>query len=83
MKDIIFQKLNNYFSPKRLEVINESHKHASHKQSPRNGNSHFVVKIKSDKLSNLSRLEGQRQIYKILENELKKEVHSLSIKIIY
>ena len=82
MKEQIFQKLNNFYSPTKLEVINESYKHASHEQSPQNGNSHFLIKIKSEKLSKLTRLEGQREIYTLLKEEMNNGVHSISIRII-
>ena len=78
----IFKKLSDYFSPTHLEVINESHKHQGHSGSPNTGNSHFSVVIKSKKLSNVSKLTGQRMIYRVLGEEMKKNIHALSIKII-
>mgnify|MGYP001464544848 CR=1 FL=1 len=83
MKSKIYHKLNIFFSPSFLEIKNESHQHAEHDQSPKNGNSHFFVKIKSKKLSALSRLEGQRLIFKILDDEIKNSIHALRIKILY
>ncbi len=79
----IFKKLNKYFHPSHLEVENNSHKHATHSQSPNTGNSHFRVTIKSKKLEKMSRLEGQREVYKVLGKELKTNIHALEIKIIY
>ena len=58
----IFKKLSDNFSPTHLEVINESHKHKEHSQSPNSGNSHFLIIITSDKLQGMSRLAGQRKI---------------------
>ena len=79
----IFKKLSEYFSPTHLEVINESHKHKRHSQSPNSGNSHFLIIITSDKLKSMSRLDGQRKIYEVLEKEMKSQIHALQIKIIY
>ena len=79
----IFKKLSDYFSPTHLEVINESHKHKGHAQSPNSGNSHFLIIITSDKLQGMSRLAGQRKIYKVLEKEMKNQIHALQIKIVY
>ena len=79
----IFNKLSDYFSPTHLEVINESHKHKGHSQSPNSGNSHFLIIISSDKLKSMSRLDGQRKIYEVLEKEMKSQIHALQIKIIY
>ena len=82
MKSIIFHKIKNYFNPIYLEIINESYKHSGHEGSPNNGESHFYLKIKSDKLTSLSRLDGQRLIHKVLEKELSEKIHALRIKII-
>jgi len=79
----IFKKLSDYFSPTHLEVINESHKHQGHAQSPKSGNSHFLIIITSEKFKGMSRLAGQREIYKVLEKEMKNQIHALQIKIIY
>lgn len=79
----IFKKLSDYFSPTHLEVINESKKHQGHAQSPNSGNSHFLIIITSKKLTGMSRLAGQREIYKVLEKEMKNQIHALQIKIIY
>ena len=78
----IYKKLNTYFKPSLLKVENESHLHKNHPQSPKGGNSHFYVEIKSSVYNNLTRLQGQRRIYKVLENEMKSFVHALRIKIV-
>ena len=78
----IYQKLTDFFSPQHLEVINESHKHQGHSGSPNTGNSHFSIIIKSEKFKNLTKLVGQRMIYKVLSEEMKNNIHALSIKII-
>ena len=83
MRSRIYQKLNNFFNPSVLEVVNESDQHSGHLQSPKTGNSHFFVKISATQLDKLSRLEGQRLIFKILQQEMSKEIHALRIKIIY
>ncbi len=83
MRSRIYQKLNNFLNPSVLEVVNESDQHSGHSQSPKTGNSHFFVKISSTQLDKLSRLEGQRLIFKILQQEMSKEIHALRIKIIY
>ena len=83
MKLEIFHKLNNYFKPSHLKVLNESSLHAGHKNSPNNGNSHFFVEIKADNLTKLSRVEGQKLIYKVLSAEMQTKIHALRIKILY
>ena len=83
MRSKIYHKLNNFFNPSILQVINESDKHSGHSQSPKSGNSHFFVKISATQLDNLSRLDGQRLIFKILKQEMSRDIHALRIKIIY
>ena len=83
MRSRIYQKLNNFLNPSVLEVVNESDQLSGHLQSPKTGNSHFFVKISSTQLDKLSRIEGQRLIFKILQQEMSKEIHALRIKIIY
>ena len=82
-ESIIFKKLNEYFTPTFLEIKNESEKHANHEGSPNTGDSHFYVIIKCERLKNLSRLEGQREIFKVLEREMNHGIHALRIKIMY
>ena len=78
----IYKKLYTNFKPSFLKVENESHLHKNHPQSPKGGNSHFYVIIKSSIFNNLSRVQSQRRIYKVLENEMKSFVHALRIKIL-
>ena len=82
MKTIIYEKLMSNFKPKVLKIENESYKHANHAQSPKGGNSHFSVIIKSEYVNNLSRVDAQRMIYKALDQELKTSIHALRIEII-
>ena len=78
----IYKKLRTKFKPSFLRVENESHLHKNHPQSPKGGNSHFYVEIKSSIFNNLPRLQSQRKIYKVLENEMKSFIHALRIKIL-
>ncbi len=78
----IYKKLNDFFKPEVLEVINDSEKHQGHAGSPNSGNSHFSVTIKSQKLDGLSRISGQRAIHKVLKSDLSEYIHAISIKII-
>ena len=78
----IYKKLFNFFKPEVLEVTNDSHKHHGHSGSPNTGNSHFTIKIKSTRLSQLTRIEGQREVYNVLKNEMQNQIHALSIKIL-
>ena len=78
----IYKKLYDFFKPEILKVMNDSEKHKGHSGSPNSGNSHFSVTIKSKKLDGLSKVDGQREIHKVLEEDLSKYIHAISIKII-
>ena len=80
-ESIIYKKLYKKFHPSYLKVVNESDLKKSF-ESPGTKNSHFYVEIKSKELSNLSRIEGQRKIFAVLDKEIKEIIHALSIKII-
>ena len=43
----IYKKLYHCFKPSILKIENESHLHKNHPQSPKSGNSHFSIVIKS------------------------------------
>ena len=81
-ESIIYKKLNDFFKPDLLQVINDSHKHKGHVGSPNTGNSHFSIIIKSNQLSLMNRVAGQRLIYSVLKDEMKNSIHALSIKIL-
>ncbi len=78
----IYKKLNDFFLPDHLQVINDSDKHNGHSGSPNSGNSHFSVIIKSNQLCSMNKVAGQRLIYKVLKKEMQNGIHALSIKIL-
>lgn len=80
-KEIIQQKLS-VLNPHILEIIDQSANHISHFDNHTNGESHFVLKIKSDQLSILKSIEQHRLINNILKEEFNKGLHALSIVII-
>ena len=52
-------------------------KHAGHE----NNKFHLKIKIVSDELKKLNKIESNKKIYKILDEELKNHIHSLQISI--
>lgn len=79
MESTIRQKLMIALNPTRLDVVNESEKHAGHRSSPGTGESHFRVLIVSDAFSGKSRLERHRLVNKTLAAEVGKKVHALAL----
>jgi BolA protein len=74
------RKLSEAFSPSRLEVVDDSHRHAGHAGSREGGESHFNVVIEAAAFEGLGRVARQRLINAALAEELAGPVHALSIK---
>ena len=79
-EETIRRKLTEAFAPTRLEVENESHRHAGHAGSPGTGDSHFRVVIVSAAFAGIGRVERQRQVYAALAEELAGPVHALALR---
>ena len=73
-------KLQAAFAPERLEVIDDSSKHAGHAGARAGGESHFTVKITSARFAGLGRLQRQREVHAALKAELAGAVHALSVQ---
>ncbi len=76
----IEEKLTVAFRPTRLEVVDDSARHAGHAGATRGGESHFNVVIEAEAFEGQSRIQRQRSIYSALSEELAGPVHALSIK---
>ena len=68
------------FAPERLEIVDDSSRHAGHAGAHPGGESHFTVTIVSPAFEGLSRVERQRRVYAALSEELAGPVHALSVK---
>jgi BolA protein len=78
--ETIRSKLVSAFTPARLEVIDESNKHAGHSGARAGGESHFTVVIEAAAFAGVARVQRQRKIYGVLAEELAGPVHALSVK---
>jgi BolA protein len=77
--DTIRQKLSDRFAPTRLEIIDESHRHAGHAGARPEGETHFALTIVSAAFSGESRVARQRLVYQTLAEELATRIHALSL----
>ena len=77
--DTIHSKLTDRFAPARLDVIDDSHRHAGHAGARAEGETHFTVKIVSAGFAGLSRVARERLVYQTLAEELATRVHALSL----
>lgn len=76
----IEKKLTEALSPLRLDIIDESHKHAGHAGARPSGESHFDVEVVSASFEGKSRIERQRLVYGALAEEMAKDIHALSLR---
>ncbi|MDJ0919704.1 MAG: BolA family protein [Henriciella sp.] len=79
-RDRIFEVLTNTFQPSRLEVTDDSARHAGHAGASAEGETHYNVTIVSQQFDGLSRVAMQRQIMQALTAEFESGLHALSIK---
>jgi BolA protein len=71
-------KLREALDASEIQVVDESHLHAGH-AGAREGGGHFRLSVVSKRFEGLSRIAAQRLIYEILAEEMKSEIHALSI----
>ena len=76
----IRRKLSERFAPTRLQIVDESHRHAGHPGARPGGETHFAVTIVSPAFAELSRVARQRLVYQTLAEELATGVHALSLR---
>jgi BolA protein len=81
MKDRIALKIKNAIPDAYVEVIDESQLHAGHAGNTMTGESHFKLIIKSDYLSAKPKVLAHKEIFSILEDEMKL-IHALSVQIV-
>ncbi len=74
------RKLTEAFAPARLEIVDDSGRHAGHAGARGGGESHFNVVIEAAAFEGLSRVERQRMVHAALAEELAGPVHALSVK---
>jgi BolA family transcriptional regulator, general stress-responsive regulator len=79
-RDIIAEKLTATFAPERLDVIDESHRHAGHAGARPGGETHYSVYIVSQAFQGKSRIERHRMVNATLASELAAGVHALAIR---
>lgn len=66
-------------SPERLEIEDESARHAGH-EGAKSGGGHYVLTIASAQFAGKSLIARHRMINELLGDMLHKEIHAISIK---
>lgn len=71
-------------SPKKIELINDSQKHAGHIEhlgsAGFTGETHYKLIIVSDIFTGQSRIDRQRTVMNLLKEEFNSGLHALEIK---
>lgn len=81
ISESITRKLTAAFQPSRLEVVDDSDRHAGHAGHREGGESHFNVLIESAAFAGVPRVMRQRKVYAALADEMAGPVHALSLKV--
>ncbi len=77
--DRIEERLRAGLAPVRLEILDESAKHAGHAGARESGGGHFDVTIVSAQFAGKNLVARHRLVYEALGEVLRKEIHALSI----
>ena len=65
--------------PERLEVVDDSHRHAGHAGAA-DGRGHFTVQVVSKRFVGLNTLRRHRLVYEVVGDMMTTDVHALSIE---
>ncbi len=76
VQQAIEEKIRASLAPMHLQVINESHKH----NVPADSESHFKLVIVSGGFEGKSLLQRHQAVNALLEEELKRDIHALSME---
>ena len=71
----IERRLQQHYTPGRVEVANESHMHSV----PENSETHFRVVIVSDAFDGQRKVARHQQVYALLADQLEGPVHALAL----
>ncbi len=77
---IIKKKLQDNLLIENIKIEDKSFLHKNHKGN-QVGRFHIKITIISDELKRMKKIESNKKIYKILDEEIKQWIHSLQILI--
>ena len=81
-KDQIQHKIEEFFHPQFLEVIDDSAKHKGHQGVDGKKETHFRITVICNSFSSMSLIDRHRMIYNVIKKNFlgKGGIHSVSIK---
>jgi BolA protein len=75
----IRSRLNAALSPTRLELMDESARHAGHAGARPEGETHFRLTIVAETFAGKRLVDRQRMVYTALGDLMRTDIHALSI----
>jgi BolA protein len=76
---LIRDRLTPALDPVRLDLIDDSARHAGHSGARAEGESHFRITIVAAVFAGKSRIERQRLVFEAIGDLMQTDVHALSI----
>ena len=77
---IVKKKLQYQISIEKIDIEDKSFLHKNH-SGHQKGKFHLKLTIGSNELKNLTKIESNKKIYKVLDDEIKEYIHSIQILI--
>ena len=77
---IVKKKLQSQINIENIIIEDKSFLHKNHTGNQK-GKFHLKINIESEELKRMSKIENNKKIFKILKEELKKNIHSIQILI--
>tara|TARA_B100001057_G_C22145666_1_gene679937 strand:- start:63 stop:323 length:261 start_codon:yes stop_codon:yes gene_type:complete len=77
---IVKKKIKDQILIEDIKIEDKSFLHKNHK-SHQEGKFHLKILIKSNELHGMNKIDSNKKIYKILDEEMKTYIHSLQILI--
>ena len=80
IRNAIEAKITAALSPTRLDIVDNSAKHAGHAGAHPDGESHFAVTVVAEAFEGQNRVQRQRLVYAALAEEMAGHIHALELK---
>jgi len=80
LNSIIKKKIETEINIENILIEDKTFLHTKHK-SHQAGKYHLKISISSEELKQIGKIQANRKVYTILEEELKKYIHSIQILI--
>jgi len=72
-------RLQAALRPERIELVDDSHRHAGHAGARPEGESHFRLTVVAEAFAGKGRIERQRMVFAALGDLMRTDIHALSV----